>query len=1287
MTPFPLADSSCPSLGEVVSCVAQVLGVEEGEVDPDARLTELGLESFTAVRLRRRLRERVGADLPIASFLGTASARSIARRVTPEDAAFPLTAAQSAYWVGRDRAFPLGGVATFFFHEYDRRPGDPEADLDRLEQAWNVLVEHHPMLRMVVGDDGRQRVLASPGPYRVGRTDLREASAEEVRQALDRLRAERSHQLRPADVWPLFDIHAALLPDGRTRLFVGMDILALDMASWLLLMRQWGELVADPAARPRSCATDFPTVVRERESDPEERERRALAAAYWAERAPDLPPGPTLPLAAPIEELGVPRFARHEGRLTAEEWTLLRARAAEHGLSPTGVLLAAFALTLHRRGASDSFCLNVTLFDRPDREELRDVVGDFTTTALVGVPVPDFSRPWTFSAWAAEVNQRFWTDLEHRAVSGVEALRAAGRTSGAPTHPVVFTSGVGLADEEATAWLGEEVFGVSQTPQVLLDHIVRDDGGPLRIAWDVVESALPQEWVQGCLDAEVRLLRRLIDPAAWTSATLAADPGFHADEPLECVPFPDAGPLLDEPWAEAARRDPGARALLGPGGAMTHGELAEAARGLAAAIRPGEPVAVALDKGFDQITAVLAVVAAGAWYVPVEPSWPAARVASVCRQAGVAAAIAAGGSPVTWPEGVTVHQVGDRPSPVDGWVLERPAPDELAYAIFTSGSTGTPKGVAIEHRAARTTVDDIVDRFGIGHHDRVLGLSALSFDLSVFDVFGVLGAGGALVLPEPARQRDPEHWLELAERHGVTIWNTAPALLEMLVEYAELDPDAARRQLRSLRLVMLSGDWIPVTLPERLRALAPQARLFSLGGATEASIWSICHPVEEVDPAWKSIPYGRALRGQSFRVLDEDGVPVPLGEPGELYIGGDGLARGYLGDPEQTAARFSVHPGLGERLYRTGDLGRWRPDGTIEFLGRVDRQVKIRGHRIELGEIEAVLARQPGVRACVAAAVPGPDGRPRLVAYVVGKEPLSEEPLSEERLTAALRERLPSSMVPARLVILDRLPVTANGKVDHAALPGPYARTGRPAAGQAAGKGTGKAAEKAAGKGTGKAVEQAAGQAADEHADVRPDGGRDLADWVALVLREARERGLELALTIRPGAPEPSAVLRPPGPEPAQSPPGVEPAQSAPGVEAAPAAPDVPRAPGARSDVPADPEVLRSIASVFEELLGHHIDPDATFFDLGATSITLVLAHRELRRLAPALSVVDLFDRPTARALAAHIARRAAPPEPARVAGSGPGRVADSRPARDAAPVAGRGSRLRARAHAEEVSR
>ena len=236
---------------------------------------------------------------------------------------------------------------------------------------------------------------------------------------------------------------------------------------------------------------------------------------------------------------------------------------------------------------------------------------------------------------------------------------------------------------------------------------------------------------------------------------------------------------------------------------------------------------------------------------------------------------------------------------------------------------------------------------------------------------------------------------------------------------------------------MLSGDWIPVTLPDRVRALVPDLEVHSLGGATEASIWSITHPVGEVDPAWTSIPYGRALDGQSFHVLDESGGPCRVGETGELFIGGEGVAAGYLGDERQTRERFVEHEALGQRLYRTGDLGRWRTDGTIEFLGRVDRQVKVQGFRIELGEVEAGLARCPGVRQAVAASVPGPDARPRLVAWVVGSG------LEVAVLRRQLATHLPEYMVPSRFVLSDRLPVTDNGKIDVRRLANPFERGGR----------------------------------------------------------------------------------------------------------------------------------------------------------------------------------------------------------------------------------------------------
>jgi pyochelin synthetase len=1027
-----------PTAGAAVlrECVADLIGATPEEVDLSLRFAELGVESLGALKLRRALAAKCGNELPLTAFLGDVPAFRVleflaaadvatvpdAAPMVPVEAGEPvaLTPVQGAYWAGRGADFALGGVATFWYHEYDR----PAADVGALESAFARLVAHHPMLRTTIGRDGFQRENAEVPPFRIERTDLREMRTDDAERALAELRHRLSHQVRAPHEWPLFDVHAALLPGGGVRVFVGFDVLILDFASWRLLMTQWGRLVADPDLALPAPPAAFLDIVRHRETDPAYQARRDRDRAYWAGRS--LPAGPQLPLADDAGSLAEPRFRRRRRRLDAGHWANLRERAAGHGLSPTSVLLAAFGLVLRRWGATEPFALNATLFDRPeDVPGVHDLVGDFTTTALVAMPAAA-----SFVDYARETNETLWEAIDHRSYTGVEVRRETGHA-----YPVVFTSGIGIGDGTAPAgWLGEEVFGVSQTPQVLLDHLVWEEDGAVRLVWDAVEAAFGDGYLDGLADAEYTLLTRLAeDDAAWTDTGLGWDPTFAAPELLDVTPFGDCGPLLDAPVRLAAARTPDAPAVMTAGSALSHGALAARAEALAgslaaAGVSAGDLVLVALPKSAGQIAAVLAVLRCGAGYVPVDPAWPAARIAAVCERAGIAHAVAEDGVPL--PSGVTAVGAAGGDGPVVA-----ANPDDLAYVIFTSGSTGVPKGVAIEHRQARTTIDDITDRFSVTAADRVLGLSALSFDLSVYDIFGVLGAGGAMVLPDLARQRDPQHWCELIGAHGVTVWNTAPALLEMVVEYAESDPAAAAR-LGSLRLAMLSGDWIPVSLPDRLRALVPDARVMSLGGATEASIWSITYPIGEVDPAWPSIPYGRPLRDQGFHILGEDGLPCPVGEPGELFIAGAGVARGYIGDPAQTAERFAVHPVLGERLYRTGDLGRWRTDGTIQFLGRTDRQVKIRGHRIELGEIESALDRLPPVRQAVAAAAPGPDGRPRLVAYVVLAEPCAERALAER-----LGESVPDYMVPARFVVLDAMPVTDNGKVDHKALPNPFRRT------------------------------------------------------------------------------------------------------------------------------------------------------------------------------------------------------------------------------------------------------
>ncbi|HEY0783841.1 MAG TPA: amino acid adenylation domain-containing protein, partial [Thermoanaerobaculia bacterium] len=592
----------------------------------------------------------------------------------------------------------------------------------------------------------------------------------------------------------------------------------------------------------------------------------------------------------------------------------------------------------------------------------------------------------------------------------------------------------------------DPVWNSLQTPQVWIDAQAYEDGGTLHYPWYVALELFPAGLIDELFAAYRGLVERLAeDDASWTAplpslAPLVAERAVALLAAANDTAAPVPAGLLHEPFFARAERDPNAVAVVAADRTLTYGELAQASRRLAALLHehhvaPGELVAIVMEKGWEQAVAVLAVLQAGAAYLPIDPAVPAERLAYLLDngRARVALTQPALDADLVWPAGV--ERIG-----VDGTVVGAPvtlAPDaaplrmatDLAYVLFTSGSTGRPKGVMIEHRGALNTVADVNERFAVAAADRVLALSALNFDLSVYDLFGPLAVGGAVVVPAPDALREPARWAEILRREKVTIWSSVPALLEMLVDHLEGRGESLPP---SLRLVMLSGDWIPVGLPDRARALRPGLQVIAMGGATEASIWSILYPVGDVDPAWPSIPYGKAMANQSFHVLDGRLAPRPVWVPGQLYIGGVGLARGYFRDEEKTAAAFIVHPETGERLYRTGDLGRLLPDGNIEFLGREDLQVKVQGYRIELGEIEAALAEHPGVRSGVVAAVGRQRGSKRLVAYVVL---VSQGAPDEAELRAFLAGKLPHYMVPASFVVLSALPLTANGKVDRGALP------------------------------------------------------------------------------------------------------------------------------------------------------------------------------------------------------------------------------------------------------------
>jgi amino acid adenylation domain-containing protein len=1041
---------------------------------------EMGGHSLLATQLMADIRTHHGVALPMAALFENPTVAELAALVArrrregdlgvPAGAAlpevipdperrfepFPLTDIQQAYWLGRSAAFEMGNIGSYIYQETDFTG----LDLGRLETALRRAIDRHGMLRAVILPEGLQRVLPEVPPYRIPVFDLTGLTKAAREEALLAVRNEMSHQVFDVGRWPLLDLRAAVLDSvdgGRIRLFFGIDVLIGDGWSFTLLFRDLAQFYADPTTDLEPLEISFRDyVVAEAAVHETEAYRRSLD--YWLGRLADLPGAPELPMTTSPAALDRPHFSRRTARVDAASWKRLKERGSRAGLTPSGLLLAAFSEVLAAWSASPRFTLTLTLFNRPPvHPQIDKLVGDFTSLTLLAV---DAGLGGPFETRARAVQERLWQDLEHRAVSGVRVLRELARVQGRQVSlPVIFTSALGLqqdpADHRGEAFSGpadafpqdagitsEPVWGVSQTPQVWIDHQVGEHDGELSFNWDVVEDLFPAGLIDAMWSAYRDLLRRLAeDEAAWTAErrrllpTVQLARRVHAGSAVA----PISHDRLHGLFAVQAQRHPDRPAVLAPSRALTYGELFRFSNRLGRHLRelgakPNTLIAVVQEKGWEQIVSVLGVLASGAAYLPIEPTLPRERIRSLLERAEAAIAVTTPGvdAAIDWPEDLR-RVVLDEHLPGDDAPLDPVQRNtDLAYVIFTSGSTGQPKGVMIDHRSAVNTILDVNRTWNVGPDDRVLALSSLSFDLSVWDIFGMLAAGGAIVLPRADAQREPIHWVERLREETVTVWNTVPALLRMLVDVLETAPRDSYES--RLRLALLSGDWIPLDLPERVRALSPGTQVVSLGGATEASIWSIWYPIERVDPNWKSIPYGRAMANQTVHVLDDRMEPRPDWVPGHLYIGGVGLAKGYWRDAEKTAASFVSHPETGERLYRTGDLGRALPDGTIELLGREDFQVKVQGYRIELGEIEAALAEHPGVRAAVAAAAGERMGTRRLVAYVV---PADTWDGLAESLREHLRGKLPDYMVPAVFVPLTTLPLGPNGKLDRRLLPDP----------------------------------------------------------------------------------------------------------------------------------------------------------------------------------------------------------------------------------------------------------
>ncbi len=752
--------------------------------------------------------------------------------------------------------------------------------------------------------------------------------------------------------------------------------------------------------------------------------QRAADEVYWQGVLGNLPPAAEFPCDYPRPAIRNFSGAVETILLDTAAYTRLQQLGCETACTMNMLVFAAYNLLLAQYTGQQELVLGTSVSGRKYNTST-NMAGMFVNT----LPLPcRVAYQQSLVAFLQHVKQLLLASYDHDQYPFADMLTLAGVRAGSSRNPLfdlqyVFHDFVmpviHLADGGMAVY--EYVHNDSAKFDLLLDVFVQDKQVKLYLNYDT--TIISNSTARLFLQRLVRLLTAMPDDhnarlSALLQPSVEEVAWIHTVYNNTSQSFDSSG-LLHQLVEDQVLRTPDAVAVKDAETVLTYRRLNECANQIADYIRngdtaPGRCIGVMAERNVWTVINVLAVLKAGCAYVPIEPVYPSERQRHIMEAANIAGLL---------NTAVCMQQLQ-----AGIWHSGNPdimvAPDATAYIIFTSGSTGIPKGVVIQHKAAANTICDINQRFGITASDVIAGISSLCFDLSVYDIFGALSTGASLVqVPD---QRDAAALRHTVVTAGITCWNTVPAILQLLLDTAPPDFTAP-----ALKHILLSGDWIPVKLPAAAAAAFPAAVITSLGGATEASVWSIFYPVDPSETYRKSIPYGFPLANQQYYVLNDLFELCPPGIPGDLFIGGAGLAACYLNDVVRTNDSFFQHPQLG-RIYRTGDTGRWTVGGWIEFMGRKDTQVKLAGFRIELGEIEAIAHKYPEIEQAFAMVHTSDDNRQILVLYYTGTMLVEVSELHKY-----LQQQLPYYMLPDSYMQIAEVPLTANGKVDRKALPQP----------------------------------------------------------------------------------------------------------------------------------------------------------------------------------------------------------------------------------------------------------
>ncbi|MQY03032.1 non-ribosomal peptide synthetase [Actinomadura macrotermitis] len=1031
---------------------AEVLGLERAGADDG--FFDLGGDSLLAMRLIARIRETLDAEVTIRGLFTAPSPAGVARLVgeggrtrpplvpaeRPEEV--PLSFGQARMWFLNRFA---EDDAVYNMPMALRLSG--ELDLGALREALADVVARHENLRTVYPD--------TDGVPRLEVLDARPPRLDPVpvtQEQLSGLLSEESAAGFRVGQEPPLRVRLFALAEDEHVLSLVVHHIAADGWSMGVLTR---DLSAAYTARCEGRApgwaplpvqyadyTLWQRAVLGNEDDPDSVIGSQLA--YWRETLAELPAELPLPADRPRPAVATYRGGAVPFRLDAAVHARLAELARQERTTLFMVVQAAVAVLLSRLGAGEDVPIGTPVAGRGDAA-LDDLVGFFVNTLVLRT---DVSGDPTFAELLARVRETDLAAYAHQDVPFERLVEELHPERSLARHPLFQVMLTFQNTHQETAWelpglTAEPVRSPAETAKFDLSFNFGEhrgtDGKPAGINAALGYSAdlFDRETAELIVARLVRVLEAVAadpaDPVGELEILTGAERDRLAGWNATAAPVPDAT-LTGLIEAQVART-PDAVAVVFEGRALTFAELDAAADALARRLAglgagPERSVAVAVPRSAELVVALVAVLKTGAAYLPVDPEYPAARIAAMLADADPAALVCTAETlpdlPGTEAPVVRMDEAGADPAPRGRPEVHR-SPDHPAYVIYTSGSTGVPKGVAVSHRGIVNRLLWMQDAYGLAAGDRVLQKTPSGFDVSVWEFFWPLITGTPLVVARPGGHRDPAYLAATIVAENVTTVHFVPSMLALFLE------EPASAGCTGLRRVICSGEALPAELVNRFHERLPGVPLHNLYGPTEASVdvtsW------ECPDGPVASVPIGRPIRNTGTHVLDARLRPVPPGVAGELYLTGTGLARGYLNRAALTAGRFVASPfAAGERMYRTGDLARWNTAGELEYLGRTDDQVKIRGFRIELGEIEAVLAAHGSVARAAAVVREDQPGRRHLVAYATPAAGGGVDPAGLREFAAL---SLPAHMVPAAVVALAEFPLTPSGKLDRAALPAP----------------------------------------------------------------------------------------------------------------------------------------------------------------------------------------------------------------------------------------------------------